>query len=156
MHLFKQLAAGAAIVALVSPAHAAGIGAVQMPRSTFDGVHNTLWDPSSVNRIESLQAKVASIRGTASWYGVPDGFHGRRTASGEIFNAYGLSAAHKSLPFGTRVRVTNLNNGRSVELRVTDRGPFVPGRIIDLSQGAAAKIGMISTGTAPVKVEILR
>jgi rare lipoprotein A (peptidoglycan hydrolase) len=152
----KHLFTAAAILSLAVPANAASPAATQMPKSSFDGVQNTNWDPTSVNRIESLQAKLASTYGTASWYGVPDGFHGRRTASGEIFNAYGMSAAHKSLPFGTRVRVTNLNNGRSVDLKISDRGPFAPGRVIDLSQGAAAKIGMLSSGTAPVRLQILR
>ena len=93
-------------------------------------------------------------RGMASWYG--PGFHGNRCANGEIYNQYGLSAAHRTLPFGTRVRVTNLNNNRSVVVRINDRGPFIRGRIIDLSKGAAREIGMISSGVAPVKVEVLR
>lgn len=93
-------------------------------------------------------------RGMASWYG--PGFHGNRCANGEIYNQYGLSAAHRTLPFGTRVRVTNLNNHRSVVVRINDRGPFIRGRIIDLSKGAAREIGMISSGVAPVTVEILR
>lgn len=93
-------------------------------------------------------------RGMASWYG--PGFHGNRSANGEIYNQYGLSAAHRTLPFGTRVRVTNLNNNRSVVVRINDRGPFIRGRIIDLSKGAAREIGMISSGVAPVVVEILR
>lgn len=92
-------------------------------------------------------------RGMASWYG--PGFHGNRCANGEIYNQYGLSAAHRTLPFGTRVRVTNLNNDRSVVVRINDRGPFIRGRIIDLSKGAAQEIGMITSGVAPVKVEIL-
>ena len=149
----KHLFTAAVILSLAAPANAASPAATQMPKSSFDGVQNTNWDPTSVDRIESLRARLAS---TASWYGVPDGFHGLRTASGKIFNAYGLSAAHKTLPFGTKVRVTNLNNGRSVDVTILDRGPFVPGRIIDLSQGAAAKIGMLSSGTAPVRLQILR
>lgn len=147
----KHLFTVAAILSLAAPANAASPAATQMPKSSFDGVHNTNWDPTSVNRIESLQAKLASV---ASWYG--PGFHGRRTANGEIFNQYAMTAAHKSLPFGTKVKVTNLNNGRSVVIRVNDDGPHIPGRVIDLSQGAAAKIGMLSSGTAPVKLEILR
>ncbi|MGK7943721.1 MAG: septal ring lytic transglycosylase RlpA family protein [Microcystaceae cyanobacterium] len=92
-------------------------------------------------------------RGTASWYG--PGFHGRRTANGERYNQHGLTAAHRHLPFGTRVRVTNLRNNRSVVVRINDRGPFVGGRIIDLSAGAAKQIGVYHSGIAPVKVEIL-
>ena len=92
--------------------------------------------------------------GGASWYG--PGFHGKQTASGSTYNQNAMTAAHKSLPFGTKVKVTNLNNGRSVVIRVNDDGPHIPGRIIDLSQGAAAKIGMLSSGTAPVRLQILR
>ncbi len=147
----KRLFTAAAILSLAAPANATSPAATQMPKSSFDGVQNTNWDPTSVDRIESLQARLAS---TASWYG--PGFHGRRTANGEIFNQYAMTAAHKSLPFGTKVKVTNLNNGRSVVIRVNDDGPHIPGRIIDLSQGAAAKIGMLSSGTAPVRLQILR
>jgi rare lipoprotein A len=151
MLLTKHLFAAAAILSLAAPADAASPAATQMPKSSFDGVQNTNWDPTSVDRIKSLQAKLAS---TASWYG--PGFHGRRTANGEVFNQHAMTAAHKSLPFGTKVKVTNLNNGRSVIVRVNDDGPHIPGRVIDLSQGAAAKIGMLSSGTAPVKLQILR
>lgn len=91
--------------------------------------------------------------GYASWYGGK--FQGRQTASGEVFDTNKLTAAHKTLPFGTVVEVTNLDNGKSIEVRINDRGPFVEGRIIDLSRAAAAKIGMMSTGIAPVKVEII-
>src|SRR6185503_13653217 len=91
--------------------------------------------------------------GVASWYG--PGFHGRRTASGEIYDQDGLTAAHQSLPFGTRVRVTNLDNGRAVDVRITDRGPFVGGRVIDLSRAAARVIGLIGPGVGPVRVEVL-
>lgn len=92
--------------------------------------------------------------GKASWYG--PGFHGRKTASGERFNQNAMTAAHRSLPFGTKVRVTNKRNGRSVVLRINDRGPFTGGRIIDLSKAAASRIGLIASGTAPVTVRILR
>ncbi|WP_017306963.1 septal ring lytic transglycosylase RlpA family protein [Spirulina subsalsa] len=92
-------------------------------------------------------------QGMASWYG--PGFHGRRSASGERFNQNALTAAHRTLPFGTQVRVTNLNNGRSVVVRINDRGPFIRGRIIDLSRGAASAIGMLGSGVAPVQVEVI-
>jgi rare lipoprotein A len=95
-----------------------------------------------------------AYRGMASWYG--PGFHGRRTANGERFNQYALTAAHRSLPFGTKVRVTNKRNGRSVIVRINDRGPFAHGRIIDLSKGAANAIGLIQSGVAPVTVEVIR
>lgn len=94
------------------------------------------------------------INGEASWYG--PGFHGNYTANGEVYNQNSLTAAHKTLPFGTRVRVTNLYNGRSVVVRINDRGPFIPGRVIDLSQGAAQIIGVTSSGVAPVQMDILQ
>ncbi len=94
------------------------------------------------------------LRGMASWYG--PGFNGKRTASGERFRQSQLTAAHKTLPFGTIVRVTNLQNARSVDVRINDRGPFVRGRIIDLSKGAAQQLRMISTGVIPVEVRVLR
>jgi rare lipoprotein A len=94
------------------------------------------------------------VSGLASWYG--PGFHGALTANGERFNQYAYTAAHRSLPFGTQVRVTNLNNGRSVVVRINDRGPFTGGRVLDLSQGAAQVIGVIGSGVAPVRMDILR
>jgi len=89
--------------------------------------------------------------GVASWYGVP--YNGRPTANGEIYNMYAMTAAHRTLPFGTRVRVHDLEDSRSVEVRINDRGPFVEGRIIDLSYAAAQALGM--PGTARVRLEIL-
>ena len=91
--------------------------------------------------------------GIASWYG--PGFHGQPTSSGAIYDQHGLTAAHQSLPLGTRVRVTNLDTGRSVDVDVNDRGPFAKGRIIDLSYEAARTIGMIGPGTARVRVDVL-
>ncbi len=92
--------------------------------------------------------------GLASWYG-PER-HGQRTASGEVFDMHAPVAAHPTLPFGTHVRVTNLENGRTVVVRVVDRGPHRPDRIIDLSYGAARVLGMIDRGVVPVRVEVLR
>ncbi|EMV9186101.1 septal ring lytic transglycosylase RlpA family protein [Escherichia coli] len=89
--------------------------------------------------------------GTASYYG--KAHHGKRTASGERFNQNALTAAHRTLAFGTRVRVTNLDNGRSVVVRINDRGPFGRGRIIDLSKAAAEQLNMLRSGTAPVRLE---
>lgn len=91
--------------------------------------------------------------GVASWYG--DEFHGRPTSSGEVFDANDLTAAHRSLPFGTHVMVTNLANDRSVVVRINDRGPFVRGRIIDLSYAAARVLGLIGPGTGRVRLEVL-
>ena len=92
-------------------------------------------------------------RGVSSYYGPK--FHGKLTANGEIFDMYGVSAAHKGFPFNTMVRVTNENNGKSLMIRINDRGPYVDGRILDCSFGAAKKLGFVSEGTAPVKIEIL-
>ncbi len=92
--------------------------------------------------------------GVASWYGHP--FHGCPTASGEIYDMNGLTAANKELPLGTRVRVTNLENGRQVEVVINDRGPFVKNRIIDLSLGAARRLDLVRNGTARVRIEILK
>ena len=91
--------------------------------------------------------------GNASWYGGK--FHGRATASGEIYNMNGLTAAHRLMPLGTRIRVTNRENGKTVTVRVNDRGPFVRGRILDLSYGAARELDMIGAGTARVLIEVL-
>lgn len=91
--------------------------------------------------------------GIASWYG--PGFHGKKTSSGEVFNTYALTAAHKYLPFDTNILVTNLENGKTCVVRITDRGPFVEDRIIDLSQAAAKQIDMIKNGTAKVHLSYL-
>ena len=106
--------------------------------------------PSHKSRV----AYTKIFTGVASYYGGK--FHGRRTASGEIFNKNAMTAAHRSLKFGTKVKVTNLRNGRAVLVRVNDRGPHVRGRIIDLSQAAAKKIGLAHAGTARVKLEVLK
>jgi rare lipoprotein A len=95
----------------------------------------------------------ASQIGVASWYG--PGFHGRRTANGEEYDQYALTAAHRTLPHGTWVEVTNLNNDRSVRVRINDRGPYVDDRVIDLSYTAAQRIDMVRSGIAPVRVEVL-
>ena len=107
-------------------------------------VHRTPTPPPLTNGVQT---------GVASWYG--PGFHGNRTANGGIYDQYELTAAHPSLPLGTRVMVTNLENGRAVQVRINDRGPFVGGRAIDLSYAAAHLIGMIGPGTARVRVEVL-
>jgi rare lipoprotein A len=91
--------------------------------------------------------------GIASWYGDP--YHGRRTASGEVYDKNKMTAAHRTLPFNTMVLVHNLENGKDVKVRINDRGPFVKNRIIDLSFAAARKIGMVGTGSAHVRIDIL-
>src|SRR6266851_5922354 len=99
-------------------------------------------------------ARVGAIEtGVASWYGVP--YHGRRAASGEIYDMEKLTAAHRALPFQTWVEVTNLTNGKRVDVRITDRGPFAHGRIIDLSQAAAREIDMLGAGTAHVRLRVI-
>jgi rare lipoprotein A len=96
-------------------------------------------------------ATTASLqKGTASWYG--PGFHGRKTASGERFNSGAMTAAHRFLPFGTKLKVVNEKNGRSVVVRVNDRGPFTRNRIIDLAKGPAQELGLMGTGTAYVSL----
>lgn len=91
-----------------------------------------------------------SQTGAASYY--DNAFRGRKTAGGEKFRQWKRTAAHRTLPLGTKVKVTNLNNGRSVKVRINDRGPFVKGRIIDLSRKAARRLGMLRDGVAPVKI----
>jgi len=139
----------ATALSLTGPAVAVAPGSLTLPKLDFDGAHNSLqWMPApGVGVLETIASN-------ASWYG--PGFHGRLTASGEVFNQYSMTAAHKSLPFGTRVRVTNLYNGRSTVVRINDRGPFIGGRVVDLSMAAAERIGMISSGTAPVSIQVLR
>ena len=92
-------------------------------------------------------------QGEASWYG-PD-FHGKTTANGERYNMLGLTAAHQQIPFNTLVRVTNLANGRTATVRINDRGPFMKGRILDLSYGAARALGASGTGVIPVRIEVV-
>lgn len=94
-----------------------------------------------------------SEEGVASWYGRP--FHGRTTASGERYDMDAMTAAHQTLPFGTVVHVVNLDNGLSTQVRINDRGPFVDGRILDLSRRAAREIDMIGPGTAPVRITVM-
>jgi rare lipoprotein A len=94
-----------------------------------------------------------SEEGDASWYG--PGFHGKRTASGEVYDMEAMTAAHRRLPFGTRVRVRNLDNGRSAEVRINDRGPFAHGRVLDLSRAAARELGVLGPGIARVRLELL-
>jgi rare lipoprotein A len=109
--------------------------------------HHVVAAPPAPAPIQSTET------GLASWYGHP--YHGRAAANGEIYDMEKMTAAHRTLPFGTSVRVTNLGNGKSVDVRIIDRGPFVAGRIIDLSHAAAEVIAMIGPGVAQVRVDIL-
>ena len=97
---------------------------------------------------------ISTHSGEASWYG--PGLYGNRTANGEVFRPGTMTAAHRTLPFGTRVRVTNLWNGRRAVVRINDRGPFAGDRVIDLAHGAARELGLMSSGIAEVRLEVLR
>ena len=99
------------------------------------------------------EAQAQTMRGKASYYAGK--FHGRRTSSGEIFHKDSMTCAHRSLPFGTMLRVRNTSNGREVVVRVTDRGPFAVGRIVDLSLGAARQLGMVAAGVTGVELEVI-
>jgi rare lipoprotein A len=110
--------------------------------------------PSKISLPPAPQSGTRPVQtGIASWYG--PGFHGRPTASGVIYDQHELTAAHQTLPLGTRVMVTNLQNGRSTEVIINDRGPFLKGRIIDLSYAAAQALGMVGPGTIPVRIEVI-
>lgn len=108
----------------------------------------SLWSPGT--RAEDGGDEFVQ-QGTASWYG--PGFHGQKTASGERYDQEEMTAAHPSLPFDTEAKVTNLENGRSVEVQINDRGPYAEGRVIDLSKAAAEKLDMTEDGTVPVRIE---
>ena len=108
--------------------------------------------PPSVERTPAILGEYVE-EGVASWYGVP--FDGHRTSDGEVYNMHQFTAAHRTLPFGSIVRVTNLDNGKQTEVRINDRGPFVADRVIDLSLSAAQAIGMVGPGTANVRLEIV-
>ena len=113
-------------------------------------------DAKDRSRHHSAHAAGSGGSGMASVYGSRrDGYAGARTASGERVHSGGLTAAHKTLPFGTKVRVTHLGNGKSVDVKINDRGPYIAGRIIDLSKAAAGVIGMQGQGIAKVKVTVL-
>ncbi|GAB5410804.1 MAG: hypothetical protein BalsKO_31690 [Balneolaceae bacterium] len=118
------------------------------------GVTNRGISTSSNSNTSRSSEDISAIEtGEASWYG-PD-FHGRQTANGEKYDMNGLTAAHRTLPFNTQVLVENLDNGKTVEVRINDRGPFAKDRIIDLSKGAATKVDMIGPGTARVRIYII-
>jgi rare lipoprotein A len=108
--------------------------------------------PVPVEKSPQLSYKRSWV-GLSSWYG--EDFHGKKTANGEIFDMHALTAAHKTLPLGTKVRVTNLENNRSVVVRINDRGPYVEGRILDLSYGAAKALGFENMGMAKVHIQVI-
>lgn len=134
----------------------ASLGAAQGPNSS-ESAHDrsSRVTPKSgvpLSQWKGLKSRPYQI-GTASWYGSE--FHGKETASGEAFNMYDLTAAHLTLPLGTRVKVTNLRNGRSVVVRINDRGPVVEGRIIDLSYGAAKALDLKARGLQRVRLDVV-
>ena len=108
---------------------------------------------AAVSGARAHKAPTVEEVGTASWYGPR--FHGKKTANGEVFNQNKLTAAHRTLPLGTTVEVTNVTNGKSVEVKINDRGPYVNGRVIDLSRAAAVRLGMKDAGVAKVQIEVL-
>lgn len=112
------------------------------------GVHGANSAEAAVRPIED-----STIKGVASWYG--PGFHGRRTANGEVYDQNLMTAAHRHLPFGALVKVTNLENGREVLVRINDRGPFIAGREIDLSYRAAQALDMVEDGVVPVRIDLI-
>ena len=114
---------------------------------------NKKQDKGKKNKKSSFNKSKKVYKGISSYYGPK--FHGKLTANGEIFDMYGVSAAHKEFPFNTVVRVTNEKNGKSLLIRINDRGPYIAGRILDCSFGAAKKLGFVGEGTAKVKIEVL-
>ena len=121
----------------------------------------TLWDCSAKKtakpNIETYHGYVFTkqkFSGRSSWYGPR--FHGRKTASGERYNMYQLTAAHRSLPFGTLLQITNVTNDKKIIVKVNDRGPFISGRVLDLSYAAAQKLGFVNAGTAEIKARVLK
>jgi rare lipoprotein A len=131
--------------------HISGLPAVMLPKLPRVSIPK-LPKPKLPQQI-SIGPVRLTFNGMASWYG--PGFHGRRSANGEVYNQNALTAAHRTLPFGTQVRVTNTRNGRSVVVRINDRGPFIRGRVIDLSAAAARMLGIVQSGVAPVRLEVL-
>ncbi|HVO82615.1 MAG TPA: septal ring lytic transglycosylase RlpA family protein [Terriglobales bacterium] len=146
----RRIAHGLAIILSV-----VGLGAAQGPNSSESGStrSSAIFQPVTRPAQKLKRARPYEV-GTASWYGAY--FDGKATASGEPYNMYDLTAAHPTLPLGTWVRVTNLRNGRAVTVRINDRGPIVPGRIIDVSYGAANALHFKSRGLQRVRLDIVQ
>ena len=156
----QLLGAAALLIASgsLAPAQAASSSSPAAPSAVIrESERMPSWDEQFIRKVAPMtpaNGMMASARvGQASWYG--PGFYGNRTANGETFRPGTLTAAHRTLPFGTLVRVTNLNNGRTAVVRINDRGPFHGGRIIDLAHGAAQKLGVTASGVAQVRLEVL-
>ena len=126
---------------------------VASPRYSSSAHKNTPKKHNSTPLKKSTVKQGEVIRGVSSWYG--PNFHGKLTANGEVYDQYGVTAAHKTLPLGTVARVTNIDNGKNIILRINDRGPYVKNRILDCSMGAAKKLDFHEVGTANVKIEII-
>ena len=134
-----------------APRYQSGNNSIKSSQKKNKIKKNNRSSSSSISSTFDMSKKI--YRGTSSYYGPK--FHGKLTANGEIFDMYGVSAAHKEFPFNTIVRVTNENNGKSHIIRINDRGPYIDGRILDCSFGAAKKLGFVSEGTALVKIEVI-
>jgi rare lipoprotein A len=137
-------------------------GCATSPRFVVRSNPPTATEDASRDQIKTVEPKtprnptgkiLLTLEGIASYYA--DDFHGKQTSNGEIYDMNGLTAAHRTFPFGTKVRITNLDNSKTVIVRVNDRGPFHDGRIIDLSLGAAKELDLVKTGTARVRIEVL-
>ena len=157
MSTIGKLLLGALVVALAagcspSPVYHSG-NTTRAPKHAKTPAAPTSSNAHPVD-VGSVSTAGAYQLGVASYYGKT--FHGRKTANGETFNMYKLTAAHRVLPLGTMARVTNLTNGRWVEVKVNDRGPFVEGRILDLSFAAALELEMVKAGTAKVMIELVK
>jgi rare lipoprotein A len=145
---------GKGLLKLPSKLDNSGVALIQIVNNLRDATGAKPLDLFEVQgRVYELAHNDRAIEGLASWYGPY--FNGRMTANGEIFNQHDLTAAHKSLPFNTRLKVTNLNNGRSVIVRINDRGPYVGDRMLDLSMAAAEELGSDRIGVVPIKATIL-
>jgi len=162
MRVTQLLGAAALLMAplvTTAPAMAASSSSLSTPAADAairDVAPSPSWEDRFLRQMPASPKgllQLAAATGQASWYG--PGFYGNRTASGEVLRPGTYTAAHRSLPFGTRVRVTNLNNGRSAVVRINDRGPFTGGRIIDLAHGAASDLGVTASGVATVRLEVL-
>ncbi len=153
IYIFKIYIIIFLLCSVIACAPAYDVRVVDTPNSSQLKGHQK---PYIVNgqRYDPLRDHTGFIQeGRASWYG--EKFHGRKTSNGEIYNMYAMTAAHKTLPMGVFVKVTNKQTGQQTVVRVNDRGPFVAGRIIDLSFAAAEKVGVVGPGTAPVLIEAL-
>ena len=150
--ILTTVACGAIGATILAPIESQAISVSQFVDPSIKT--KTEWESKFEQKFPNYRMPLASVyQGRASYYG--PGFYYNRTANGEIYVPGTYTAAHKTLPFGTRVKTTNLLNGKSVIVRINDRGPFVGGRIIDLSETAAEAIGMKHSGIAPVKIQIL-